>query len=328
MDEARMDELGRRFLLSDQLEDDACDSLAIQELIFLLQSVRHLKEKESFAAEHLDARSELFLQVLQRKVREAEGVYLAYDSHTNYPYLDSEDRVWLFSDEAYAGHAKDYYMQQLVLLEMKRVEHADIGRMLGELHLLGIPRILLDNGQRTIVLERDDLLPPPDWSNTPAINIPLSNPKLQLALLRFFQGMYSRQEYEGKQQFLRTAEAQMLDEVVRAKYLVPMRMQESEPAVPDAAGKMTLKQGTVLQFAALEAEDGQSWLPVFTDWPEFEKGYDKSVWGGNIVAYEDILTLSKDMVGAVINFRGIGFRLNDPNKAMIAEYLKERDAAK
>ncbi|OKP99043.1 hypothetical protein A3849_07645 [Paenibacillus sp. P46E] len=63
-------------------------------------------------------------------------------------------------------------------------------------------------------------------------------------------------------------------------------------------------------------------MPVFTDWLEFEKGYDKTVWGGNIATYEDIVTLSENMSGAVINFRGIGFRLDDKNKRMIAEYKR------
>lgn len=69
----------------------------------------------------------------------------------------------------------------------------------------------------------------------------------------------------------------------------------------------------------------EAWLPVFTDWPEFEKGYNKTVWGVNVSTYEDIVALSENMAGAVINFRGIGFRLDEKNKRMIADYLRERE---
>lgn len=42
----------------------------------------------------------------------------------------------------------------------------------------------------------------------------------------------------------------------------------------------------------------EAWLPVFTDWPEFEKGYNKTVWGANVSTYEDIVALSENMAGA------------------------------
>ncbi len=302
----------------------AAEGLTIQDLIGLLQAARNSADGRVPRAEHLD--EQRLYEAIKNAILNAENLYIAYDVHTNYPYIGANNQVWVFSEERFAAEAADYYLQQLIQLEMKKAASGDIGRMLAELHILGIQSLLVDNGQRTVVVARDELLPPPDWSGTPDIQIPVSNPRLQHAMLSFFQTMYSRQQYAGKSQILRAAEARMLDELVQARFLVPMQIKEEQPSAPDELGKKTLQQGTVIQFASLGVEDGEPWLPLFTDWPEFEKGYDKTVWGGNVATYEDIVALSASMGGAVINFRGIGFRLDEKNKRMVAEYVRERDA--
>ncbi|WP_249899860.1 SseB family protein [Paenibacillus sp. PK3_47] len=300
----------------------ASSGLAVQDLILLFQAARNSADGRVPEAEHLDE-STLY-EAIKRAILHAETLYIAYDVHTNYPYIGANDQVWVFTEERFSAEAADYYLQQFIQLEMRRIGREEIRVLLAELHVLGIPGILVDNGQNTIVIRRDELLPPPDWSGTPEISIPVSNPGLQYAMLSFFQGMYSRQQYEGKNQVLRAAEARMLDELVQAKFLVPMQLKEEEPSAADEQGRKTLQQGTVIQFASLGAENGESWLPVFTDWLEFEKGYDKTVWSANVSTYEDIVALSENMAGAAINFRGIGFRLDEKNKRMIAEYLRER----
>jgi hypothetical protein len=301
---------------------EASSGLTVQDLILLYQAARNSADGRVPGQEHLNGK--MLYHAIKEAIVNAEVLYIAYDVHTNYPYIGGNDQVWVFSEERFSAEAADYYMQQFIQLEMREIGREEIRTMLAGLHLLGIRSILVDNGQHTIVIGRDELLPPPDWSGTPEINIPVSNPGLQYAMLSFFQGMYSRQQYEGKDQVLRAAEAKMLDELVQARYLVPMQLKEAEPSSADAQGRKTLQQGTVIQFASLGAEDGEAWLPVFTDWAEFEKGYDKTVWGGNVAAYEDIVTLSGNMAGAVINFRGIGFRLDGKNKRMIADYIRER----
>ena len=66
-------------------------------------------------------------------------------------------------------------------------------------------------------------------------------------------------------------------------------------------------------------------MPAFTDWAEFEKVYDKNVWSGNIVTYDDLLAFSEKMEGIVINCKGISLRINEKNKKMIEEYTKEKN---
>ncbi|WP_179085571.1 enhanced serine sensitivity protein SseB [Paenibacillus sp. FSL H7-0326] len=327
MNEKRKDELGRRFLLSPYILIDECNELEIQELIFLIHSSKHLKTKEAAPAKQLDERISLLINVLHEKVRDAEALYIAYEKKTNYPYIDAEDRIWMFSTEEYASHAADYFMQQQLMLEMKRVNKEDLMKMFGELHMLGLQKILVDNGQYHTLLDRDELLPPPDFGDTPEINIPVTNPDLQHAIIRFFQFIGTRRSGEGAKQLAKEFEAKMLYEVIRAKYLVPMQLEEKVPSTPDEQGRKTIKEGARIQFAVLGGEGDSKWLPVFTDWKEFEKAYDKKVWSSNIATYDDIVAISARMNGIVVNCRGIPIPIHEKNKQMIEAYRQELASA-
>lgn len=52
-----------------------------------------------------------------------------------------------------------------------------------------------------------------------------------------------------------------------------------------------------MQFASVSGEDNTIWLPAFTDWIEFEKLYDKNIWSGNIITYDDWIALSEKNEG-------------------------------
>ncbi|MNI48307.1 hypothetical protein D3C73_1028650 [compost metagenome] len=261
---------------------------------------------------------------MKDKIKASEELYIAYEKRTNYPYIDTDGRIWMFSKEEYASNAADYFMQQLLMLDMKKIGREELEKTLAELHILGLPKILIDNGQYHVEVGRDDLLPPPDWSDTPEISIPVTNPDLQHAMISFFQAMNSGQHHEGSSKLFQAMEGRMLDEVIRAKYLLPMQLKEQEPSNPNEQGVKTLKEGTVIQFAVLGGEGDSTWLPMFTDWLEFEKVYDKNVWSSNIVSYEDALALSETMEGIVINCSGIPLQLNDKNKQRIEEFRRGR----
>ncbi|MGG6313640.1 enhanced serine sensitivity protein SseB [Paenibacillus macerans] len=325
MNEERKDEIGRKFILTPEVSAEELGELEIQELIFLVHAAKRFKAEEAFPEVYLDERIKVFVGVLHDKIKAAEALYLAYDKATGYPYVDGDERVWMFSQEAYAANVEDYFRQQLLMLEMKQIGGEDVLKTFGQLHILGLPKVLVDNGQYHIEIGRDDILPPPDWTGTPEISIPVTNPGLQRAMIHFFQYLHAPTgDKEAKQRELNALEAQMLDEVLQARYLLPMQLKESDPSPADEQGVKTLKQGTVIQFGVLNAEDDSAWLPAFTDWPEFEKVYDKTAWSSNIAAYDDLLAVSGNMSGVVINCRGIPLRIDEKNQAMIEAYRQER----
>lgn len=328
MNQERQDELVKQYLLSTPIAKEDCSGLEIQELIFVIHSAKMLKAQGNAERDDLKESIKVCLSTVHEKIQNAEELYIAYEPKTNYPYIDRDDRIWIFSKEEYALHAQDYFLQQLLQLEMKKISREENIREFAELHRLGMRKIIVDNGHFHMEVDRDEILPPPDWSATPEISIPVTNPVLQHAMIRFFQCLSSRSNFEGKKQHLHALEGIMIDEITKGKYLVPMKLiEQGDPSQPDEEGRRTLQQGATLQFASLGGGEGESsWLPVFTDWVEFEKAYDKTEWSGNIATYADLMALSDRMDGVVINCRGISFQINKKNKQLIEDFRRQKDA--
>ena len=328
MKQERKDEIERTFLFKKGLSKEKLKELNIQETIFLIYSANYFKEKHAFINDDYDEKIRLFRSVLIDKIKTAQELFIAYDQNTDYPYIDGEDRVWIFSKEEFALSAKDYFLQQLVMLEIKKINLEDVIMTFAHFHRLGIKKILMDNGEYTTEINRDDVLPAPDWSDTPMINIPVENSALQHAMIRFFQTLYSKGNYDGKEQLLHQLENRMIDEVINAKFLIPLQLKEEVESIPNDEGIVTLKEGTTMQFASLIGDNETNWQPAFTDWTEFLKVYDKNIWKSNITTYDDLLALFQKMDGIVINCKGIALRINEKNKLMIENYIEEKNNPK
>ncbi|WP_238885505.1 SseB family protein [Clostridium sp. YIM B02551] len=322
MTEERKDELGGSFLLKNEVSLDGLNKLEIQEIIFLVHSAKHLKANKVYEDINFDEKIKVFLDVLKEKIKSAEEFYVAYDKSTNYPYIDNEERVWMFSKEKYANNAKDYFMQQLLMLDIRKLTGEDVLLAFARLHTLGIDRILIDNGEYNIEINRDGIVPPPDWTDVPEINIPVTNPMLQRSMVKFFQLLYSKQNFEGRNQVVSALESEMINQVVNAKYLLPIKVIENTPSIAESNNVKVLKEGTTIQIANIVDENNIAWLPVFTDWIEFNKVYNENEWQSNITTYDDLLALSEKMQGIVINCKGVSLSINDINKKKIEEFRK------
>lgn len=328
MREERENELVKKFFVTEDTASEELENIEIQEIIFLIYSARYFKDKGEMLEVNFDEKIKIFFKTLENKIKTAEELYIAYDKNTNYPHIDVKDRAWIFSKKEYADNAKDYFLQQLVELEMKKINKEEIMGMFADFHRLGIKKVLIDNGKYTTEVNRDDILAPPDWSNVPKINVPVTNPELQYAMINFFQELNSKNSYDGKNKVVRKLEGRMLENIINSKYLIPMKLKEKEKSKPNSEGLRTLKEGTLMQFANLVDNDDKVWQPAFTDWAEFEKAYDKNIWGGNIATYDDLLALSKNMEGIVINCAGICLRVNENNKKAIEQYKEEKSNPK
>lgn len=323
MIEERKDEVGKEFLLKEEICMEELKKLEIQEINFLIQTAHYFIDNKKYEEVDFNKKIKIFMNLLIDKIKESNELYIAYDKSTNYPYIDSFGKAWLFSKEEFAKNAEDYFIKQLIMLDMKKITSEEIMNVFYNCHLLGIEKLTVDNGEYYADINRDDILPPPDLSDVPEINIPVTNPKLQNAMVRFFQKLYSK-NYKGKERDLQKLEYKMFDEVIDAKYLLPMQLKGVEIEDQKKEGEVNLNKGAIMEFAALADNNNEEWVAAFTDWVEFEKAYDKNIWKGNIVTYDDLLSISKEMKGIVINYRGIPLRLSNQNKKIIEEYRKNR----
>ncbi len=242
MTDERKNELGNTFILKD-VAPQALAALEIEELCFLIRTTEYLIETSAFAGGNLPEKPPLLRSALIARLKAEGALFIAYDAATEYPYIDPEQRMWLFSRQEFALGAQEFYAQSIPL-EIRKIYHDEIEGAFAELHIMGIKKVLLDNGHQFVELHLGDLLPPPDWSGTPEISIPVSNPKLMFAMIRFFQSLNAKTGGEDRAERLSQFEGLMLDAITSARFLVPMRVVKAQPSPANPQGAMSLEKAT------------------------------------------------------------------------------------
>ena len=106
---------------------------------------------------------------------------------------------------------------------------------------------------------------------------------------------------------MRNLEEKMLEEVINAKYLVPIKLENNDLKI-DSNGMNIVNKGT--------------------DWYEFDKAFDKKSWKSSICNFQDILLLSENLEGAVINCSGLLLKIDDTNKDIIKEFIMKKSKLK
>ena len=323
MDNKRKDELGNLFVFNDKYSSREFEKVTIQELAFLICTMRVLKEKEILKNCDYDAKIITFTQVLIKKLKLTKELYIAYDSNTQYPYLDFQGRAWIFSEKEYADKAEEHFKAEKIFLQIKELINKNIINEFGKLHYLGIEKVIIDNGQYNIEINRNDILTPPDYSNVPARKIPVMNPKLQFAMINFFQYVYSRKDYKNKVEVIRGLESNMLEEVLKAKFLLPIKLENDNIGI-DGNGANVVEKGNKVNFTVIKDKNGLRWLLAFTDCYELDKAFDRGKLRSSICSFEDILTISENLEGIVINCNGLALRIDENNRKIIVEFMEKR----
>ena len=122
---------------------------------------------------------------------------------------------------------------------------------------------------------------------------------------------------------MRNLEEKMLEEVINAKYLVPIKLENNDLKI-DSNGMNVVNKGNEVRFSIIKDKNGISWIPAFTDWYEF----DKKNWKSSICNFQDILLLSENLEGAVINCSGLLLKIDDTNKDIIKEFIMKKSKLK
>lgn len=126
---------------------------------------------------------------------------------------------------------------------------------------------------------------------------------------------------------MRNLEEKMLEEVINAKYLVPIKLENNDLKI-DSNGMNVVNKGNEVRFSIIKDKNGISWIPAFTDWYEFDKAFDKKSWKSSICNFQDILLLSENLEGAVINCSGLLLKIDDTNKDIIKEFIMKKSKLK
>ncbi len=332
IDNQRLNILFQAFVASPNMPEEHMEQLSLEELSFIYAACEASKKNEKLKEINYPVRQQIIYWAAVDALKKAEKVYVAYTKQPMYPYVGPNGSAWLFStEETGAKLAEDFKKHQHMELVLREIENKMILPMMASFYYLGIGRVLIDNGTHPIMLNRTDIQEDPAEQEGNQIQN-FQNGDLQRSMIQFFQfaqvnrslaeyaASSEASEEEKKalgealpknQQVSRILETNMLAQLIEAKFLVPMvTLKDGKPVPP---GQPAQGEGVSRKIANLVDSNQVSWLPVFTDWPEFMKVYKPTEWGAMVMTYEALSKFSADsgIKKIVFNPRGCALRADE-----------------
>lgn len=322
LSEERKNEIGP-IVFQQNIEKNMLCNINIQETIFLLKSIEHFNNLSSLQNFEVN-RSIIYNQIID-EVKEAEIFYVLFDKATGYPFL-SEGNAEIYSQHNFAEAALNHYSEIYRKLEIRAVKKKETGLpenidLFAYLYYLGMEKIIIDNGVYSLIIDRAEILPPPDWSHAEPITIPIINPDLSYAMLDFLGEARWEVNYPDREKNVTNKENVMLNEIKNARYLIPMQTNGEEEKTGEYS--VTFKQGAQLNFAMITNTDDKVFVPIFTDWIEFRKVYNQDEWNGCIFSIKDAIAIGENNEGIAINPYGENVILNKEILAKLKSELGE-----
>ncbi len=307
------------------IEESDLEPLSIQETIFLLVSVDHFNEESEQGVENYEQKCEILDKMLAKKLAEAEVLYITFDAGTNFPYI-TQGCIEVYSELEYAQDAVRHYGEQYRAVSICEVRKNDSRfpdkmSVFEFLHYLGMEHILVDNGKYKTVVNREDILAITDDNPNYDLSKPIRNPKFRYNLIEFFQEVKWPVTYENRDEVIRGKEEKMLEELKKAKFIVPMLFEGED--VMGELKQFAPQEGKNMMLPKLETQDHLCFTPLFTDWTEFIKIYPKDKWNALVITFDEAITLCQDM-GLVINPAGENLLMNQQS----FEALRNREEVK
>lgn len=230
-------------------------------------------------------------KALLEKAKKQETWYFILDPQTGCPYVHDGMTDLFASQEILEKTIKgDEILNQKKIIVKEyspKNRTATFGMgIFAYFYYLGLEKIKVFYDDASGVLNRADFLPPRDYSALEPAKVPVENPSLRLLLNEFLGEARWEKQYEGKLEYLQKKEQELFDAIKTAKFLVPIQINEENP--------------DEIAFAKV-SNSGKNYLPLFTDWLEMGKGYEKDKWMGAVVTIAEALeTAGEDTL--VINF--------------------------
>ncbi len=291
----RKDEIGPLVFHAKLVVDDI-RPLTIQELVFVLTTMEAF-QKEAPLQDFEENRRVVYNEIVSR-LRDASRIWALIDLTTGYPFLD-HGYALIYSEESYARAAAD-----VLAAQYRRINVQSFGgegeasplNFFGFLYYMGAERLLLDNGYYGARIERSQIVAPPNITGNQSL--PPNNPPLNFALCEFLSEIRWPVKYEKRDAILHEREARMWSLIRASQFIVPMQQEGPAEIVGD---KLKLGSETKLRFPMMTGPDGKTYLPIFTDGPEFARKFAHEGWNGAAFQWKDVLSLIRERDGLIVN---------------------------
>lgn len=317
----RREELLAEYLMHYRMvSKEEAAKLNVSELEFLIRAAQVHHEKKTMAADNFLMKADVFRQVCAERLNELEHIYAAWNEKTEYPHIMGDGVILIFSEKGYANHAREHYADMGLSLRMQEIAKSKRELFWADCHWWGMEHIVLDVGVYSTKLERDLLLPPPDFSGLSQQEIPVANPKLMFAMIRHRQLLYEEKRDEQWKQAEAYMCDRMLKEMVKAEFLCPVQL-DSEHTQSEEEEAANIERGIGLRVALLTDAAGMKWLPVFTDGKAFRRVYDDKEWRVRRTSYHDVVTMAGEN-GFVVNPGAMETRVEENRRKVLEDYAR------
>lgn len=315
----RKNELVKKYL--DTEDYNGILKLELQEILYIYFVISTKVKEDGEKDQNLLNKRNNVLNAVLIKIPQLEKLYVAYSITTDKPFIDNDSQVWVFSDEDLAHEAAKHYIDQLITLNIKTVEHENFLEEFAEFSLLGVPKLLVDNGGFNTVIMMDNLVVRDTDENIK------QNPDLKFSSVFFFQELYrtgTLKMTEEHNKIMIGLETKMMLALADSQLLVPVKIEGKHVADNDT---VELKSTKNAQIPTLKPSDEDTlWMPAFTDWNEMLKMYSKDEWNAVIMGYEDLKSAFAGCDGIIINPGSpkVSIRLQKTQAEKIDEIVKKR----
>ena len=296
-----------------RLKYETVRELTTQELLFLMTAMEKAQIEKPL--ENYEENHQIIYSEILNRVRSAEKLSVLYDLTTGYPFLES-GLCCVYLEQDRAKLAAEMYAKQFRKLDAVEVPlYTDMpdGRkksFFDYLGYLGATWLLLDNGWYRARFKAGDVVNSIQWEETPQKEV--KNPKLFFAGLNLTQEMRWTVDYEKRKEILGRRQFEAYTALRMSRLLVPVITPEG--TAPDEHGKYTLKEGEQLRIPLAKDGQGNEFVPVFTDSPEFSRAFGKKPEiRPAIVEYSKLIPTMTGKKGLIVNPAGLklAFALQD-----------------
>ncbi len=241
---------------------------------------------------------EVYRQFLN-EIRSMDIIWAPVSQHTKSCYVEMNNGLptaFIFTRQDYCEEFREKLSGAMLLVRTVANPAKLRLQMFSDFMRLGIKKIIVDSGHVYQEIFIGDMVKEAEVPEGKGRK-PVKNPDIMVCANLFVQEMSRR-----------NAAPQLRDDLIKAvmqgEFLVPA----NKDVKYDEAGK--IENGSQISFQMIRNNQGQNFIPVYTDLIEFRKFDPKGNYAGIIVPFAGIKPLLEQAEGIIINPQGVNIPLN------------------
>lgn len=278
--------------------DEDYQALSLEDSIEILQAFlwdcRQNQETESEESYQANTRKlERLAEIVKDKLLVADSVYEVYSEKTGEPYLFSttydrgeegylctDPMIMLFTPRCYHRFKEtiDSRPKSVVKLIENTEDKKGIENFLGTAFYLNGALGAFFNSKE-VSIAASVLVPKPDFSDLPEIQVPVMNPDVVRWML--LMGQLDSPTTEDEEVIYKLYYKFFSMAVPKAKFLLPLEAASGFPEGGQEANSFVLDESAKFNIPTGEGKNGRNSVPVFTDWKRLRMVFDEK-WNGMI----------------------------------------------